>query len=66
VNFADINHCRVLIEIAHQRGERVPEVSYGTGFFRDLVESGTYHLALPPERIPERPERFLPARYGPR
>jgi hypothetical protein len=48
VNYSDINHCRVLIEIAHRRGEYVPEVSYGTHFFQDLVEDGIYYLALHP------------------
>ena len=49
VHYADINHCRVLIEIAHRRGEFVPEVSYGTHFFQDLVEDGIYYLALHPD-----------------
>jgi len=49
VHYADINHCRVLIEIAHRRGEYVPEVSYGTHFFQDLVEDGIYYLALHPD-----------------
>ena len=49
VNYADINHCRVLIEIAHRRGTYVPEVSYGTHFFQDLVEDGIFYLALHPD-----------------
>jgi len=49
VNYSDINHCSVLIEIAHRRGEYVPEVSYGTHFFQDLVEDGIYYLALHPD-----------------
>jgi hypothetical protein len=49
VNYSDINHCRVLIEIAHRRGEYVPEVSYGTHFFQDLVEDGIFYLALHPD-----------------
>jgi hypothetical protein len=49
VNYADINHCRVLIEIATKRGEYVPEVSYGTHFFQDLVEDGIWYLALHPD-----------------
>ena len=48
VNYADINHCSVLIEIAHRRGEYVPEVSYGTHFFQDLVETD-----LPPALQPD-------------
>jgi hypothetical protein len=49
VNYADINHCRVLIEIAVRKGSFVPEVSYGTHFFQDLVEDGIYYLALYPD-----------------
>jgi hypothetical protein len=49
VHYADINHCRVLIEIAHRRGAFVPEVSYGTHFFQDLVEDGIFYLALYPD-----------------
>jgi len=49
VYYSDINHCSVLIEIAHRRGEYVPEVSYGTHFFQDLVEDGIYYLALHPD-----------------
>lgn len=49
VNYADINHCSVLIEVAHRRGEYVPEVSYGTHFFQDLVEDGIFYLALQPD-----------------
>jgi hypothetical protein len=49
VHYADINHCRVLIEVAHRRGAFVPEVSYGTHFFQDLVEDGIFYLALHPD-----------------
>jgi len=49
VNYADINHCRVLVEVALRKGQFVPEVSYGTHFFQDLVEDGIYYLALHPD-----------------
>jgi hypothetical protein len=49
VNYADINHCRVLIEVAIRKGQFVPELSYGTHFFQDLVEDGIYYLALYPD-----------------
>lgn len=49
VSYADINHCRVLIEIALKRGGLTPEVSYGTHFFQELVEDGIFYLALYPE-----------------
>jgi hypothetical protein len=50
VSYADINHCKVLIEIAHRKGGYVPEVSYGTHFFQELVEDGIYYLPLHQEQ----------------
>lgn len=46
VSYADIYNTKVLIEIAIAKDGRVPELSYGTHFFQDLVESGIYSLAL--------------------
>lgn len=48
VGYADINNTRVLVEIALPRGEGIPDVSYGTHFFQDLVEAGIYPLPLFP------------------
>jgi hypothetical protein len=50
VSYSDINHCRVLIEIALSKGGFVPEVSYGTHFFQELVEDGIYYLPIRPEQ----------------
>ncbi len=51
VGYADINNTRVLVEIALPRGEGIPDVSYGTHFFQDLVETRIYPLPLfPAER----------------
>jgi pyruvate,water dikinase len=51
VGYADINNTRVLVEIALPRGEGIPDVSYGTHFFQDLVEAHIYPLSLfPAER----------------
>jgi len=49
VTYADIFNTRMLIEIAMSRGGITPELSYGTHFFQDLVESNIYALALFPE-----------------
>jgi len=49
VTYADINHTRLLVEVARSRGEYEPDVSFGTHFFQDLVESGIHHLALYPD-----------------
>lgn len=49
VTYADIFNTRMLIEIAMTRGGLTPEVSYGTHFFQDLVESNIHPLALYPD-----------------
>ena len=46
VSYADINNARVLIEVASPRGQGVPDVSYGTHFFQDLVEAKIFPLPL--------------------
>ena len=46
VSYADIFNTEVLIEMAVADGEGVPELSYGTHFFQDLVEGGIYSLPL--------------------
>jgi hypothetical protein len=49
VGYADINNCRMLIEIARPVGGFLPEVSFGSHFFQDLVESRIRYLPLYPE-----------------
>lgn len=46
VSYADIHNTQVLIEIAMETEEGVPELSYGTHFFQDLVEAGIHALPL--------------------
>ena len=48
VGYADIYNTRALIEIAQSRTGDTLEVSYGTHFFQDLVESNIYPLPLYP------------------
>ncbi len=48
VTYADIYNTRVLGEIAMEKNGEIPEVSYGTHFFQDLVESNIYPLPLYP------------------
>ncbi|RLB63102.1 MAG: hypothetical protein DRI90_07600 [Deltaproteobacteria bacterium] len=48
VTFADIFNAKALIEVALGAGEQAAEASYGTHFFQDLVESGTYPLPIYP------------------
>ncbi|MDI6854521.1 MAG: PEP/pyruvate-binding domain-containing protein [Deltaproteobacteria bacterium] len=47
--YADINHTSVLVEIAREEAGHVPDVSYGTHFFLDLVESGIIYLPVYPD-----------------
>jgi hypothetical protein len=50
VSFAEINRVNVLCEIVAMREDVVPDVSYGTHFFNDIVEAQILYLALFPER----------------
>jgi pyruvate,water dikinase len=49
VTYADISHTAMLIEIAARRGQYVPDLSFGTHFFQDLVESAIRYLPLFPD-----------------
>jgi pyruvate,water dikinase len=48
VTYADIENAAVLVEVAREEAGQMPEVSYGTHFFLDLVESETLYLAIYP------------------
>ncbi len=49
VSFAEINHIAVLGEIAFTTDNVSPEISFGTHFFQDLVETGIFYVALFPD-----------------
>jgi pyruvate, water dikinase len=49
VDYAGINNTAMLIEIARQKGSYVPELSFGTHFFQDLVESDIRYMPLYPD-----------------
>ncbi|SYZ73283.1 Phosphoenolpyruvate synthase [Candidatus Zixiibacteriota bacterium] len=49
VTYSDINNTAVLIEIARQRGNYLPDLSFGTHFFQDLVEANIRYLPLYPD-----------------
>ena len=51
VRFSDINNVSILGEIAWTDGNLMPELSYGSHFFQDLVETGIFYLAIFPELI---------------
>ncbi len=48
VGYHDINHALILGEIAFEEGGSIPEVSYGTHFFNDLIEAAIIPLAIYP------------------
>ena len=50
VKFAEINNVAVLVEIAFAAGNLMPELSFGTHFFQDLVETNIFYIALFPEK----------------
>ncbi|MFZ1326746.1 MAG: PEP/pyruvate-binding domain-containing protein [Candidatus Contendobacter sp.] len=50
VRFAEINNVTVLCEMVTMHGGLVPDVSLGTHFFSDLVETDILYLALFPQR----------------
>jgi len=49
VTYADISNTAMLVEIARKKGTYVPDLSFGTHFFQDLVESRIRYLPLYPD-----------------
>lgn len=49
VSYADLNNTSLLVEIARKKGNYLPELSFGTHFFQDLVESNIRYLPLYPD-----------------
>ncbi len=49
VGYSDINNTALLVEIAHRSGGAVPDLSFGTHFFQDLVEAHIRYLPLFPD-----------------
>ncbi len=55
VTYSDINNTAMLVEIARKTGEYLPELSFGTHFFQDLVEANIKYLPL----YPDEPENMF-------
>ncbi|WP_027339470.1 PEP/pyruvate-binding domain-containing protein [Halonatronum saccharophilum] len=49
VSYSDINNTAALIEIAKNKSGYIPELSFGTHFFLDLVEANIRYLPLYPD-----------------
>ena len=50
VTYSDINKTAVLIEIAKEKGRYLPDLSFGTHFFQDLVEAQIRYIPLYPDK----------------
>lgn len=49
VTYSDISNTSALIEVAMRSGEYLPDVSFGTHFFQDLVEASIRYVPLYPD-----------------
>lgn len=49
VNFSEINQVAAIAEISYRMGSLIPDLSFGTHFFHDLIETGIFYLAVYPE-----------------
>jgi pyruvate,water dikinase len=49
VTYSDINNTAALVEIAQEKGTYKPELSFGTHFFQDLIESSIKYIPLYPD-----------------
>jgi hypothetical protein len=73
VTFSELNNITALAEIAFTGGNLMPELSFGTHFFQDLVEADIFYVAIFPEspgstfnrawfdRLPNALEGLMPA-----
>jgi Pyruvate phosphate dikinase, PEP/pyruvate binding domain. len=50
VTFSEINNVAAIAEIAYQDGSLVPDLSFGTHFFQDMVEMDIFYMAIYPEK----------------
>lgn len=68
VGFHEISQIAVLVEIAYEGGNLMPELSFGTHFFQDLVEADIFYVALFPQetgvRFNKEPLSDRPNRLG--
>lgn len=49
ITYSDINNTAMLIEVARRKKDFVPDLSFGTHFFQDLVEASIKYLPLYPD-----------------
>jgi pyruvate,water dikinase len=49
VTYSDISNTAMLVEMARRKGDYLPDLSFGTHFFQDLVEADIRYLPLYPD-----------------
>lgn len=64
VRFSDIHRVNVLVEVADLGRGLVPELSYGSHFFMDLVENQTGYVALFPHQSDQRVQLDLLTKHS--
>jgi hypothetical protein len=52
VKFSEINNMAAIGEVAFAESDLMPELSFGSHFFQDLVEADIFYLALFPDTFP--------------
>ncbi|NTW77907.1 MAG: phosphoenolpyruvate synthase, partial [Syntrophaceae bacterium] len=50
ITFSEINNIAAIAEIAYKEGSLIPDLSFGTHFFQDLVEMNIFYMAIYPGR----------------
>ncbi|TRZ78424.1 MAG: phosphoenolpyruvate synthase [Deltaproteobacteria bacterium] len=50
VTFSEINNISVIAEIAYKDGSLIPDLSFGTHFFQDIVEMDVFYMAVYPDK----------------
>ena len=50
MRFSEINHMTAIVELEYSSGSLMPELSFGTHFFQDLVETDIFYVAIFPEK----------------
>jgi hypothetical protein len=50
VTFSEINHIAAIAEISYKHGSLIPDLSFGTHFFQDLVEMDIFYMAIYTEK----------------
>jgi hypothetical protein len=50
ITFSEINNIAAIAEIAYKQGSLMPDLSFGTHFFQDLVEMNIFYMAIYPDK----------------